>query len=457
MTNINTFLIENESTENKIISHTPPSLNNTSRKEIREYFKNTWNLYELLFDSIIDDASYYQSPDPLRNPLIFYFGHTAAFYVNKLELSGIINEGLNRYFEDIFAKGVDPENPKDLDHKELWPSVGEVKNYRKNVYDLLLNIIDKIDIPNQITSNHQLWAILMGIEHDRIHFETSSVLIRQLNVHLVKKPQNWHYAPTFGKNNDYPWIHVESGSVKLGKQEPAQLYGWDNEYGSLPAIVKPFYATKNLISNGDYLNFVKSGAYNNSLYWCEEGLNWKKRTQTEHPKFWIRKENDDFAYRAMFDFIEMPLDWPIEVNKFETLAYIAYKGKNCRLLTEKEFQLIAKNEYNQEEPVFNNNLNLNLKFGSPTPVGYFSNHKSKFNDLFGNVWDWLDDDFSPLPGFKTHPWYKDFSQPYFDDRHSMLLGGSWATTGTSASKFYRLWFRDYFYQHAGFRLAKSVN
>ena len=69
----------------------------------------------------------------------------------------------------------------------------------------------------------------------------------------------------------------------------------------------------------------------------------------------------------------------------------------------------------------------------------------------------VDDDFNSLPGFKTHPWYKDFSQPYFDNKHSLLLGGSWATTGTAASKYYRLWFRDYFYQHAGFHLAKSID
>ena len=29
----------------------------------------------------------------------------------------------------------------------------------------------------------------------RIHFETSSVLIRQLPVEVLKKPDNWPYAP----------------------------------------------------------------------------------------------------------------------------------------------------------------------------------------------------------------------------------------------------------------------
>ena len=36
---------------------------------------------------------------------------------------------------------------------------------------------------------------MMGIEHERIHIETSSVLIRQLPVDMVTKPEAWVYAP----------------------------------------------------------------------------------------------------------------------------------------------------------------------------------------------------------------------------------------------------------------------
>ena len=35
----------------------------------------------------------------------------------------------------------------------------------------------------------------MGMEHERIHLETSSVLIRQLPVDMVTKPEGWLYGP----------------------------------------------------------------------------------------------------------------------------------------------------------------------------------------------------------------------------------------------------------------------
>ena len=36
---------------------------------------------------------------------------------------------------------------------------------------------------------------MMGMEHERVHFETSSVLIRQLPVTMVTRPEEWNYAP----------------------------------------------------------------------------------------------------------------------------------------------------------------------------------------------------------------------------------------------------------------------
>ena len=92
----------------------PVSLAIPIKSEVLNYFNDTWNLYEELFSAIQKDESYYMSPDPLRNPLIFYYGHTAAFYINKLVLSGLIHEGVNEHYEYVFAKGVDPDLPENF-------------------------------------------------------------------------------------------------------------------------------------------------------------------------------------------------------------------------------------------------------------------------------------------------------------------------------------------------------
>lgn len=47
--------------------------------------------------------------DPLRHPLIFYLGHTAAFYVNKLISARILknSERIDSDIEWLVAIGVD--------------------------------------------------------------------------------------------------------------------------------------------------------------------------------------------------------------------------------------------------------------------------------------------------------------------------------------------------------------
>ena len=59
-----------------------------------------------------------------------------------------------------------------------WPTVDEVKKYRGEVRIFVLNMIEKLT-PN-VCWEGDMWVILMGIEHERIHLETSAVIIRQL-------------------------------------------------------------------------------------------------------------------------------------------------------------------------------------------------------------------------------------------------------------------------------------
>lgn len=63
-----------------------------SRSEILEYFRNTWDLTETLFTALRDDSVFYMVPDKLRRPLIFYFAHPAALYINKMHQSGLVGE-----------------------------------------------------------------------------------------------------------------------------------------------------------------------------------------------------------------------------------------------------------------------------------------------------------------------------------------------------------------------------
>lgn len=50
------------------------------REEIKNYFLDSFNTYESLFSCLKSDEVFYQRPEKLRHPLIFYFGHTAIVF-----------------------------------------------------------------------------------------------------------------------------------------------------------------------------------------------------------------------------------------------------------------------------------------------------------------------------------------------------------------------------------------
>src|SRR5665648_480443 len=85
------------------------------REEIRAYFLATFTRYEQLFEMLASEQAYFVKPIALRHPLIFYLGHTATFFINKLMLAGLIPERINPKMESTFAVGVDEMSWDDLD------------------------------------------------------------------------------------------------------------------------------------------------------------------------------------------------------------------------------------------------------------------------------------------------------------------------------------------------------
>jgi len=87
------------------------------KDDIKRYFNFCYERYERLFDIVKDPKAFYQKADPLRHPIIFYYGHTAYFYVNKLKLFKAIDEGINPKIESMFAVGVDEMSWDDLNEE----------------------------------------------------------------------------------------------------------------------------------------------------------------------------------------------------------------------------------------------------------------------------------------------------------------------------------------------------
>ena len=433
------------------------------RQELQSYFHTTFDQYESLFETLTQDEAYFRKPIALRHPLIFYFGHTATFFINKLIISNVLKERINPRFESMFAVGVDEMSWDDLnDTSYNWPSVAEVKAYRNKVRAVVDRLITHLPLNLPITWQSPWWIILMGIEHERIHLETSSVLIRQHDLSYVQKHPAWQPCQQSGIAPHNELIDIEAGKVVLGKNKNALYYGWDNEYGHHEADLPAFQASQFLVSNGEFLPFVEAGGYQINSYWEEEGLLWKNYTKADHPTFWIKNPLHDEGWhlRIMLEEIVMPWDWPVEVNYHEAKAFCNWKkekiGQPVRLPTEDEwYRLYDEAELTEILCDMPASANIHLDhYASPCPVNAFG--QGKLFDITGNVWQWTETPIYPFDGFEVHPCYDDFTAPTFDTRHNLIKGGSWIACGNETLHSARYAFRRHFFQHAGFRYVVAA-
>ena len=420
----------------------------SKREEIRLYFHDTADRYESLFDVLANEEAYYVKPIALRHPLIFYYGHTATFFVNKLVLAGILDRRINPKFESMFAIGVDEMSWDDLNDSNYdWPEVGEVAHYRKEMRSVVDDLIRTLPVSLPIGWESPWWPILMGIEHERIHLETSSVLMRQHDLKYVRPRSEWSPCRKSGEAPVNGLVGIPEGRVSLGKKD--RTYGWDNEYGRHEANVPAFRAGRHLVSNREFLDFVQAGGYREEGCWEEEGLAWRNFSRASCPTFWVK--GSEWKLRLMTEEVPMPWDWPVEVNYHEAKAFCNWKktetGLPFRLPTEDEWHRL----HDFSDPA---GANLDLDHcASSCPVNEFRH--GELYDVKGNVWQWTETAIYPFEGFRVHPLYDDFTTPTFDGRHNLIKGGSWISTGNEALPGSRYAFRRHFFQHAGFRYVVS--
>ncbi|ORC90164.1 generic methyltransferase [Trypanosoma theileri] len=446
-------------------------------EEIRNYVHNTMSLYEKVFECVATEEAFFVKPiHKLRHPLIFYYGHTACFYINKLCAAGI-SKRIDPRLEEMFAVGVDEMSWDDLNEEHYdWPSVNQVTEYRravrKHLDEMLTSGEYKLKLPLTFENstadldNSFWWVMLMGAEHERIHIETASVHVRELPIKYVKPSMALFWKRCEEVNPSAPineLIEVVGGKVHLGRRPDSELYGWDCDYsnGNYVIDVPSFKASKYLVSNAEFFAFMKADGYNTQRYWDEEGWKWVQWKKPLHPWFWVIDESrpDGYALRLQTELIDLPWNWPCELNNLEAHAFCKFKGeqmgKNIRMLTEAEWLLLWDRYVGKDQPAWNvapGNLNLE-HYKSSCPVNKF--HHGPFFDIVGNVWQHCETRVYPYPGYNVHPFYDDFSMPTFDGRHACMKGGTWISTGNEATRDARFAFLRHFFQYIGLRYVEG--
>jgi iron(II)-dependent oxidoreductase len=378
---------------------------------------------------LVKPEALYDRPIAERHRIIFYLGHLEAFDWNLLQPRFSDQKPFDPMLDRLFAFGIDPvDGGLPSDEPGDWPRETQVNLYKHRIRTSLDEALaGSWDWGGDETAETLL---NVAIEHRLMHAETLSYMLHQVSYDrklTCEQPS----APVC-REVQHEIISVPAGRVTLGLSRDGGIFGWDNEFEQTVVEVPQFTIDRYLVTNGQFLDFLQSGGYDERSLWIEGDWQWKETQGIEHPVFWARR-NGVFRYRAMFEEIPLPLDWPVYVSHAEARAYASWQEK--RLPTEPEWHQTVGPTY------------FEMNRWDPVPVNASQGP---------NGWEWTSSHFEPFPGFKPFPFYQGYSADFFDGRHFVLKGGSSRTANCMLRPSFRNWFQPHYqYAYAGFRCASS--
>ena len=438
------------------------------RRQLLERVSDARLRSDALFNIVRSDFLY-ERPIRERHRIIFYVGHLEAFDWNLLHENVLGLKSFHPEFDRLFAFGIDPvEGGLPSDQPSDWPSPEAVREYVVRIRAALDEKLGdgSLESYGQGRDGFPLDTLLnVAIEHRLMHVETLAYMLHQLPLDrkIDRNASHENQRTPVAAPLTHGMVEIPSGLATLGRACDGEVFGWDNEYEVHTKQVPAFGIDQYEVTNGQYLAFMAAGGYETRAFWSDEDWDWKSAQEVSHPVFWS-KGPGGWLYRAMFEEVALPLDWPVYVSQAEAMAYARWAGKS--LPTEEQWHRAAYGSpdgternypWGRETP--NSSLgNFDFSRWNPTPVNRFPAGQSAFgvHDLVGNGWEWTSTVFAPFPGFKAFPFYPGYSANFFDGKHFVMKGGSPRTGACMLRPTFRNWFQAHYqYVYAGFRCVNQ--
>ncbi|KAF9352300.1 hypothetical protein BGX26_009854 [Mortierella sp. AD094] len=459
----------------------------------QEEWAELWKSWDLITMSMIQHPSMLlEKPIDLRHPFLFYLGHIPVFL--DTQISRVLNESFTEpvYFNVIFERGIDPDvdNPtKCHSHSfvpDAWPEIESIIEFRDRVRERLFRILN--DTETYPMTRRLARVLFMTFEHEAMHLETLIYMMVQspntlpppsLTTHWSSKINTSSVSSPLGTLPVATWVSIDpsrldAAVLALGhddcesqdlleenKTDVDSAFGWDNENPLVASKAAPsaFKIQSRQVTNNEYLAYLMATGHENL------------KDDDRIPASWLIKKSsgeDHICVRTVYGSTPLSVagEWPVSCSNIHATGYTAWvsqkSGQSYGLPTEHELSIAFKLK---QSTVPKTGLE-NYGFRQWHPTLDESCFKSKSNSTGtivdfsgpGGLWDWTCTPFAPLDKerFETSKLYPGYSADFFDEKHMVVLGASWATHPRIAERrSFRNWYQaNYPYVFAGFRLVQ---
>jgi ergothioneine biosynthesis protein EgtB len=321
------------------------------------------------------------------------------------------------------------------------PTVREVFEYRAHVNEAMRDLLERLRDDPQHPA-HRL--IELGLHHEQQHQELLVTDIKHvfwmnpLRPVYRERPQGASLATT-----ELKWRSFAGGVHRIGHEGDG--FAFDNEGPAHREFLEDFVLASRLVTNGEYLEFMRDGGYERSELWLSPGLAIVQDRGWKAPFYWER-EGDDWTEFTLAGTRPVALNEPVcHVSYYEADAFARWAKR--RLPTEAEWEVAARGA--PVEGTF-----VESERFHPAPARATRDGEHALAQLYGDVWQWTQSAYVGYPGFKPDTGaIGEYNGKWMADQW-VLRGASCATPESHARLTYRNFFpSDARWQFMGIRLA----
>ncbi|PCE63298.1 ergothioneine biosynthesis protein EgtB [Sediminicola luteus] len=363
----------------------------------------------------LETEDYVVQPETFVSPPKWHLGHTTWFFETFVLLPFLDKYTpfdpdfafvFNSYYETA-GKRVMRADRGNLSR----PTVDRIYSYRHNV-DKHMDRLFATDLPQQV-----LDTIEIGTHHEKQHQELLCTDIKYILGHNPLLPSLVMDYEEFPVAKPTTWVQIHEGLYTIGHQ--TQGFCYDNELGVHQVFLPAFEIRSELVTQGEYLEFIEAGGYKHFGYWHAEAWDWVQNQGIEAPLYWHKIDGQwqHYTYSGL-----QPIDPKAlltHISYYEAYAFAQWAG--YRLPTEFEWE--AANEH----------------------------------VAWGQRWEWTESAYLPYPGYQKADGALGEYNGKFMVNQKVLRGASVATPAQHSRHTYRNFFQpDLRWQYTGIRLARHL-
>ncbi|CAO1621707.1 unnamed protein product [Sympodiomycopsis kandeliae] len=453
---------------------------------------SAWKSWDTITLTMISRDMLHQKPIDLRHICLFYLGHIPAF-VDIMLLKVLPDlEPLDAHYNTIFERGIDPhvDDPTQCHaHSEVptkeedWPKVEEILAYRERIMERVDGIYNDVAQGKRVMNRRLARALRMVMEHVELHQETLLYMLVQSpgtlppagfslpDWHSLSKRWDIEDELQGGKAARQALYHFKADSITIGHDDDdtkdldvettkptdditdlnSQLgnpeFGWDNEHPAYESETGAFSISAAPVNNEDYLEYLQAQQAENS-----------DNLKAKIPSSWMESSVTPGVYLVRTVFGPVPFSvarlWPVQTSGKQLCEFAEWKGGRLPTQTELRRFMDSNTSPNcTDRP--GSNVGFNHWHPVPSTLPRTDGDNLRLPGHNGGVWEWTSTAFMGYEGFQISELYPGYSHDFFDGKHSVVLGASWATTASVAGRrtVKNTYQKDYPYSFIGGRVV----